>query len=331
MKILVEMPQGAVTDSFLSPENVAYIETLGDVTWNPYERHFTPEEFRDALEDVDVCICGWGVPKFDAFILEKAHKLKVIAYTAGSVARVITDAVYEKGIHVLSGNEAFAICVAEGTIGYMIAALRDLRGNARLMQENGWKPTIFRNRTLLEKTVGIIGYGTISKYLLDMLKPFRVNILLYSNHTTQEEAERLGVRKATLEEIFSECDIVTLHCARSPATYHMVSHRLLELMKPGALLVNTSRGDIIDEQALVEHLKTGRICAALDVFEKEPPAMDNPLRYMDNVYLQPHLGGPTMDYRCAAARLVLEDIRRFQSGQPMENEISQQRSAMMTK
>lgn len=331
MKILVEMPRDAVTDSFLTAENVAYIESLGDVTWNPHTQHFTPEEFRDALEDVDVCICGWGVPKFDAFVLEKAHRLKVIAYTAGSVSRVITNTVYEKGIHVLSGNEAFAICVAEGTVGYMIAALRDLRGNARLMQENGWKPTIFRNRTLLEKTVGIIGYGSISKYLLDMLKPFRVNILLYSNHTSPEEAQRLGVKKATLEEIFSVCDIVTLHCASSPATYHMVDHRLLELMKPGALLVNTSRGNIIDEQALVAHLKTGQISAALDVFEKEPLSMDSPLRHMDNVYLQPHLGGPTMDYRRAAARLVLEDVRRFQLGQPMENEISQQRSAMMTK
>lgn len=331
MKILVEMPQGAVSASFLNEQNVAFIESLGDVIWNPRDRHFTPEEFRDALEDVDVCICGWGVPKFDEFVLEKAGNLKIIAYTAGSVARVVTDAVYEKGIHVLSGNEAFAICVAEGTVGYMIAALRDLRGNERLMQQNGWKPALFSNRTLLEKTVGIVGYGSISKYLLEMLKPFRVKILLYSNHTTEEEAQRLGVKKATLEEIFTACDIVSLHCARSPATYHLVNRQLLDRMKPGALIVNTSRGDVIDEQVLTEYLAAGKICAALDVFEKEPLAMDSPLRQLDNVYLQPHLGGPTMDYRCAAARLVLEDIRRYQLGQPMENEISRQRSAMMTK
>lgn len=331
MKILVEMPKDAVTASFLDEQNIAFLQTLGDVIWNPHDRHFTPEEFRDALADVDVCVCGWNVPKFDAFVLEKADKLKLIAYTAGSVARVVTDAVYEKGIHVLSGNDAFAVCVAEGTIGYMIAALRDLRGNERLMQENGWKPTLFRNRTLLEKTVGIVGYGTISRHLLTMLKPFRVNVLLYSNHTSQEEAELLGVKKATLEEIFTECDVISLHCARSPATYHLIGDRLLSMMKPGALLVNTSRGDVIDEQVLTEHLKTGRICAALDVYEKEPLSMDSPLRHMDNVYLQPHLGGPTMDYRRAAARIVLEDILRYRQGQPMENEISRQRCAMMTK
>lgn len=331
MKILVEMPRGAITDSFLSAENIALLESLGTVIWNDTEQHMTPEAFRDALEGVDVCLCGWGVPQFTEAVLEKADQLKIIAYTAGSVARVVTDAVYRRGIHVLSGNEVFAVCVAEGTVGYMIAALRDLRGNEAIMQKNGWKPTIFRNRTLLEKTVGIVGYGTISKYLVEMLKPFRVKILLYSNHTTEEEATRLGVRKATLEEVFSSCDIVSLHCARSPATYHLVDDRLLAMMKPSALLVNTSRGDIIDEQAMIRYLRAGAICAALDVYEKEPLAMDSPLRTLDNVFLQPHLGGPTMDYRCAAARIVLEDVARFQKGLPMENEISSQRSAMMTK
>lgn len=331
MKIFVEMPRGSVTDSFLTAENIAFLETLGEVTYNTGEQHLTPEEFRDALEGVDVCVCGWGVPRFDAYVLEKANKLKIIAYTAGTVSKFVTDAIYDRGIHVLSGNEAFAISVAEGTVGYMIAAQRDLRGYERLMLEKGWRTPNFNNRSLLGKTVGIVGYGTISRHLLQMLKPFRVNILLYSNHTSPEEAQRLGVQKATLEEIFRTCDIITLHCARNPANYHLVNRQRLEMMKPGALIVNTSRGDVIDEQALIECLKTGKIRAALDVFEKEPLSMESPLRSMENVYLQPHLGGPTMDYRYAAARLVLEDIQRYQQGLPMENEISKARSAMMTK
>lgn len=331
MRIFVEMPKDAITDSFLTAENISFLETLGEVTYNTGDQHLTPEEFRDALEGVDVCVCGWGVPRFDEYVLEKADKLKIIAYTAGTVSKFVTDAIYDRGIHVLSGNEAFAISVAEGTMGYMIAAQRDLRGYESLMREKGWRTPSFSNRSLLGKTVGIVGFGTISKYLLEMLKPFRVNILLYSNHTSCEEAQRLGVKKATLEEIFSTCDIITLHCARNPANYHLVNRQRLEQMKPGALIVNTSRGDVIDEQALVECLQTGRIRAALDVFEKEPLPMESPLRTMENVYLQPHLGGPTMDYRYAAARLVLEDIQRFRQGLPMENEISRQRSAMMTK
>lgn len=331
MRIYVEMPKGSVTDSFLTAENIAFLETLGQVTYNTYDRHLTPEEFRDALEGVDVCVCGWGVPRFDEYVLEKADKLKLIAYTAGTVSKFVTDTLYDRGIRVLSGNEAFAVSVAEGTVGYMIAAQRDLRGYEKLMLERGWRTADFHNRSLLGKTVGIVGYGTISRHLLQMLKPFHVKILLYSNHTSDEEAARLGVQKATLEEIFSTCDIISLHCARNPANYHLVNRRRLELMKPGALIVNTSRGDVIDEQVLTEFLQEGRIRAALDVFEKEPLPMESPLRSLENVYLQPHLGGPTMDYRYAAARLVLEDILRFQQGLPMENEISRQRSAMMTK
>ena len=331
MKIYVEMPRGAVTDTFWSEENTALLESLGEVSYNSMDRHLTAEEFRDALEGVDVCVCGWGVPRFDEYVLEKADRLKIIAYTAGTVSKFVTDAIYDRGIHVLSGNEAFAISVAEGTVGYMIAAQRDLRGFEGLMREKGWRTPTFQNRSLLGKTVGIVGFGSISRHLLTMLKPFRVRVLLYSNHTTAEEAERLGVQKASLEELFRTCDIISLHCARSPANYHLVDGRLLGMMKPGALIVNTSRGDVIDEQALAECLREGRIRAALDVYEKEPLPMDSPLRQLDHVYLQPHLGGPTADYRYAATRLVLEDVKRFQQGLPMENEISKARSAMMTK
>lgn len=331
MNIFVEMPAGRVTDSFLTPENLAFLKTLGEVTCNTGTRHLTPAEFRDALENAEVCVCGWGVPVFDEFVLEKAQKLKLIAYTAGTVSKFVTDALYDRGIRVLSGNEAFAISVAEGTIGYILAAQRDLRGHARMMQEKGWRNADFSNRSLLGKTVGIVGYGSISKYLLQMLRPFRVRILLCSGHLSAEEARSIGVTPATLEEIFSSCDIVTLHCARNPANYHLIDRHLLRQMRPGALLVNTSRGDVVDEQALAEFLQAGSIRAALDVYEKEPLPMDSPLRRTDHAYLQPHLGGPTMDYRRAAARLVLEDIRRFQQGLPMENEISRQRAATMTK
>lgn len=330
MKILVEMPVGWITDSFLSPDNVRFLESLGDVTWNRSENHLTPEQFRDALADVDVCVCGWGVPRFDAYVLEKANRLKLIAYTAGSVARVVTDEMYDRGIRIVCGNEAFAQSVAEGTIAYIMASLRRLRQYERHMAEHGWKPADFQTEGLTGRTVGIVGYGAISRYLLELLRPFRVRIKLFSRHMTAEQASELGVEKAELEEIFSACDIISLHCAKNPANYHLIDDRLLGMMKGNALLVNTARGNIIDQEALVKHLATGRIRAALDVFEAEPLPMDSPLRHMDNVLLQPHMGGPTMDRRPAAARLALEDIKRLQDNIPLENEIVRWRSKMMT-
>lgn len=334
MKIYVSMPRGQTTDSFFTKENIELLESLGEVTWNQEqsERRISPEALRDALEGVDVLFCSWGCPPLTAEILEKADKLKLVCYTAGSVGKLVTDEMYDKGIRVVGGNEAFAISVAEGTMTHILASQRSFGEFECRNIPGGWKTASTSTKSLLGKTVGIVGYGAISRHLLTMLKPFKVKIKLFSNHTTQEQAAALGVQKADLEEIFSTCDIVSLHCAKSEKNHHLVNDALLSIMKQDALLVNTSRGDVIDEEALVRHIKSGHIRASLDVYEHEPLPADHPLRDLGwRVNLQPHLGGPTMDYRYAAARLVIDDLKRFQNGEPLENEILPWRAQMMTK
>lgn len=331
ISILQAMPRCESTWTFLTQDNIRFLSTLGNVVWNTRTTHMSPEEFREALADMDVCVCGWNTPRLDAYVLGKANRLKLVAYTAGSVAKVATDDMYDRGIRIVSGNEAFAQSVAEGTIAYMLASLRRLETYQQYMADTGWKPANFQTQSLLGKTVGIVGYGAISRYLVGMLRPFQVRIKLFSRHTTAEEAQAIGVEKADLEEIFSSCDIVTLHCARSPANHHLIDDRLLKTMRPGALLVNTSRGDVVDEKALAAHVCSGHIRAALDVYETEPLPMDSPLRGCEDILLQPHLGGPTMDRRPVAARLVLDDIQRFIENQPLENEIPRWRAKTMTK
>lgn len=332
MKIFVEMPVGLETDTFMTQENIDLLESLGEVTWNKLDRHLTPEELRDALVDVDVLVCGWRVKTLTAEVLEKANKLKLVAYAAGTVSNVVTDEMYAKGIRIVGGNEAFAESVAEGTMAHILASQRHFSEYECRAIEGGWKSAATRTECLLGKTVGVIGYGAISRYLLGMLKPFKVKVKLFSNHTTPEQAAAMGVQKADLEEIFSTCDIVSLHCAKNAANFHLVSDELLSKMRPNALLVNTSRGNVIDEEALIRHLETGHIRASLDVYEAEPLPMDSPLRQMGHrVNLQPHLGGPTIDYRPAAARLVIDDIQRYQNGEELQNEILPWRAAMMTK
>lgn len=332
MKIFVEMPATFQTETFWPQENIDLLESLGEVTWNKLDRHLTPEELRDALVDVDVLVCGWHVPKLTGEVLEKANKLKLVAYTAGSVATVVTDEMYDKGIRIVGGNEGFAISVAEGTMAHILAAQRHFYEYDCRVIEGGWKNTTTATKSLLGKTVGIVGLGSIARHLMDMLKPFKVSIKLYSKHTSDEKAAEMGVQKADLEEIFSTCDVISVHSAKSPENHHLVNDALLGLMKNDALLVNTARGDIIDEEALVRHVQSGHIRASLDVYQKEPLAADHPLRTVGpRVNLQPHLGGPTMDYRYAAARLVIDDIIRFQNGEELENEIKPWRAQMMTK
>ena len=179
MKIYVEMPKGKTTDTFMTAENIALLESLGEVTWNESENHLTPEQLRDALEGVDVCVCGWGVPKFDEVVLAKADKLRHIAYVAGSVANLVTDEMYEKGIRVSCGNEGFAESVAEGAMAHILASLRRLKEyDARKTTTPWWDPNDFAPERLIEQTVGIVGYGAIARHLLKMLKPFRVKVKL---------------------------------------------------------------------------------------------------------------------------------------------------------
>lgn len=330
MKIYIETPKGLIRETFFTPANVERINALGEVVWNPYDRHLTPEEFREALVDVDVCFCCWGVPPFDATVLEKANKLHTIAYVGGSVNHFATDLVYERGIHVLTGNEEFARSVAEGNLGYIIAALRRLPQTVNDMAENGWEHTYRRTNSLIEQTVGIIGLGTISRYLIKYLKPFDCKIKLFSNHTSDEEAAELGVEKVSLEDMFKTCKIISVNSSRTPKNYHMVSDELMGLLTPDCLIVNTSRGSLIDEPAMARHLRAGHFRAILDVYEEEPLPMNSDLRGLENCILIPHRGGPTTDRRAAAARIVIDDVIRILNGEPAKYEVSKSRAAVMT-
>ena len=330
MKILIAMVDNPVSATFLTEKNMENLNKLGTVIWDKSVEKITPDWLRDNLVDIDICVCCWGVPKFDAYVLEKANKLKFIGYLAGSVANVTSDEMYERGIRISCGNEMFAQSVAECTVAYMLCAQRDLRKYNNITNAGGWKESAFTCQALIEKEVGVVGYGAISRYLLEMLKPFHCNIKLFSKHMTEEQAAALGVKKASLEEIFSTCDIVSINTSKTPENHHLVNDELLSMMPQGALLVNTARGDIIDEEALGRHLHAGHIRAARDVYQHEPPAMDSTLRGTDNAYLFPHIGGPTLDRRPACARVVFEDIARLQKGEELQNEIKAWRSRMMT-
>ena len=330
MNIYVAIPAGLIRDTFLTEENVRFLESLGTVKWNDRGRDCTPEEFAEDLVDMDVCVGCWGLCKFDAAILAKANRLKLIAYVGGTVNYFVTDEMYARGIRVVYGNDAFAESVAEGTLCYILTALRRLPQTVRAFDEKGWPKKYTYTESILDQTVGIIGLGAISRYLIGMLKPFRVKIKMFSNHTSDEEAAALGVEKASLEEIFSTCKIISVHWARTPQNYHRINDALMNLMREDAILVNTARGDIIDEEALARHLQAGHFRAVLDVYEKEPLPEDSPLRHLENVILLPHRGGPTTDRRAVAARLALDDIARLENGEPLRNEVSPARAAQMT-
>ena len=330
--VLVTMPCGPIRDSFIPPRLRQRLEEETSVRWNALDRNYTPDELAQALGEAQICITGWGSPQFTEEILANAPALRVIAHTGGTVTSLAGSAVYRRGIRVLSGNEIYAQSVGEGVICYILAALRDIPKYAGMVQREGWSRPGWYNEGLLGQRVGLVGFGAVARYTAQMLRAFQVELLICSGHLTEAEAAQYGGRKATREEIFSSCKVVSLHMAATPQTYHQVDARLLGMLQEGALLVNTARGSVIDENALAAALRTGRFKAILDVYEQEPLPLSSPLRGMENAILIPHMGGPTIDRRpVVTAALLDEALRVLEQGGASWLEIDEQTALHMTR
>ena len=330
MNIHVTIPPGRLREAFISAEAAAALAALGAVAYNPHQAHYAPEALKAALADADVAVTGWHCPPFTAEVLDGAPRLKLIAHTGGTVAPLVTPALYDRGVRVISGNELYAESVAEGVVAYMLAALRRLPHFSARVQSGGWSD-LDHTEGLLDQTVGLVGFGAVARYLAPMLKVFRARVLAYDPFVPPEDMTKLGAIPVDApEEIFRRCRVVSLHLPRVPETYHMVNADMLALMQPGALLVNTARGSVLDEAALADALRARRIHALLDVFEQEPLPPGSPLRGLDNCILIPHMAGPTRDRFARVTLALCADIARFRAGQPLTLEIGRDRALGMT-
>ena len=334
MKAFVTLPRNEVFSTFFTPENVALAESLGTVLWNESDRHLTPAQISSRIGDCDTYITGWGSPRLDAEILAAAPDIKLLVHLCGTVVPFVSDEMWDRGIRVLSGNRFFAESVAEGTLGYMLAALRDIPlYSTRLHDERRWKSSSDYNRGLAGKRIGIISYGAIARHLVRILSVFRVSLYVYDiAPLPAEDVARYGLHQASMEQIFSECDIISVHTPLFDATHHLIGAPLLSRIREGALFINTSRGAVIDQAALERELADGRFRAVLDVYEQEPPAPDCPLYGLPNVMMMPHMGGPTVDLRAFITETLLREADGYlRTGAPIPSEITRQMSLTMSR
>ena len=289
MKVFVAIPTTVQAwKKFMTEEVRAYLEERFEVTYFPIERLMKPEEVVQYAGDAEVIMTGWGNPSMDRQMLEQTN-IKLIAHTGGSVADYVHQDVYQAGIKVISGNEMFAESVAEGVVGYMMLALRKMVDYVEDTRNGNWRSEACAPpEGLLGQTVGLIGMGAITKCLIPMLKPFGVKLKLYSGYPIDPEflASNNAVQ-ASLEEIFSTCKVVSTHSALNERTKGMIGKEHFDLLQDGAVFINSARGAIIREDEMIDALKENRFWAVLDVYCKEPPEPDNPLRHLKNVYCMP--------------------------------------------
>lgn len=333
MKALISLARNAQYATFYTPDNEALTNSLGEILWNDTPEILTKAQVIERIADCDVYVTLWGSPRLDAEILAHAPKLRLLTHLAGTVVPFVSPEMWARGIRTISGNAYFAESVAEGTVGYILAALRDIPlYSRRLKEQHVWKTDADFPCGLLGRAVGLVSYGEIARNLVRLLAPFRVQIKVYDIAPLPEaDVKQYGLCPASLEEIFSTCDVISLHTPLYEQTFHLIGEQLLRLIRPGALLVNTSRGAIVDQRALERELTTGRFRAVLDVYEEEPPREDCPLYQLDNVLMMPHMGGPTVDLRSQITRdLMLESAAYIDRGEPLVHEITRDRAEHMS-
>jgi phosphoglycerate dehydrogenase-like enzyme len=292
------------------------LHSFANVIEHPGDEPATKADLLAILPQADACLTSWGVAQLDAHVIAAAPRLKAMAHMGSSVKRFVSQALWAQGIHVTSAAPALAEDVAITTLGLMIVGLKRIWPLGQHMRQGGWRESNYwPAREIRHKMVGIIGASHVGRHLIRLLKPFEVHILLYDPFVSAEQATELEVEKTDLEPLLKQADVVTLHAPAKPDTYHMLNADRLALMKADTLLINTARGTLIDEAALIDELSRGRFFAFLDVTDPEPAALDSPLRRLENVVVLPHLAGCIED--CGRmGEMAVEELRRFFAGKP---------------
>lgn len=331
LNILFTTEQGTIKDLYFPAEAIAKLQKLGNVIFNEKDRPLSEAELASCIQGIEVCITHWDCPVFTQEVLEKADRLRLIVHAAGSVADLVTDQVYERGIKVCSANTVMAKHVAEGVLAYMLAGLRWIPQQAFDVQDKKvWRKRVIESNSLMGAKIGLVGLGTIGRFLLDFLKPFAVQIKLYDPYLSPELLrEHPNVELCPLDEVLEWGDIISIHASLTSETRGMLNADRLRMIKDDALLVNTARGAIVDEWALINELQKGRIRAVLDVYKTEPLPLDSALRNLDNVILLPHVAGITARQQMTYA--MLEEIERYKKGEPLQYEIPFEKFELMTK
>lgn len=282
-----------------------------------------------ALADVAVLICE--LERVDADVLDAAPGVRLVASCRGNPTNVDLDAAAARGIGVLATPGRNAISVADFTMGLLLGHSRGIGRSERQLRDRGWMTEgelpyfHFRGPELDGRTLGLVGLGAIGRLVAGRARAFGMAIVAFDPFLSEAPE---GVELVELDALLERSDVVSIHCPLTPETRGLIGARELELMRSEAILVNTARAAVVDERSLLEALRQGRIAgAALDVFWEEPLAPDHPIRDLDNVTITPHVAGAADDVKRHHARMILDDIARWQAGEPLRYAVVQPQGA----
>ena len=280
-----------------------------------HDRLGTEDQVAERLRNFDVIVAMRERTPLPGSLIERLPLLKLIVTTGKRNAAIDVKAACARGV-VVSGTSTLSQPPAELTWGLILALARSIPHESAAMRSGGWQSTI--GVGLHGKTLGILGLGRLGTDVARIGQAFGMHVIAWSQNLTRDKTDAAGVELVDKDALFQRADIVSVHLVLGDRTRGLVGERELAMMKPTAFLINTARGPIVDEHALIYALRHSVIAgAALDVFDEEPLPVDHPLRRLENALLTPHLGYVTTEnYRLAYSEAV-EDIRAFLAGAPV--------------
>jgi len=325
VKTLVTVCHPDLKKSIFSEKTIARLTGLSEITWAPEGEFYSGEPLERIIGDYEAVISGWRSPKLTREVLEQAPGLKFIGHTAGTVVPFVDPFAYDRNITIVNANKALARSTAEFCLALMLTATWQIPQFIHQLKQGRWvnneKDWVMG---LEHQTIGLIGYGEISRTLIPFLNMFHPHILFYCPYITDEQAKNLGVERCSLDDLLRRSQIISLHNTLTSQSRGMIGKRELNLIQDGALLINTARGPIIDETALIETLTPGRIYAALDVYQEEPLAPKHPLLHLPNVICTPHIGSFSRYWRNDLGASVVADLERWLHRQPLVGEVTRE-------
>ena len=312
----------------IDDETMARLSSTCNVISAEPLREFASAGAREVLGSVDVLVTGWGSPFISSDVLNAAPHLRLVAHAAGTVKSLVDPVAYERGVLVTHAADANAVPVAEFTLAAIIFAnkrvwqLRDFYNSDRTRRSS--YALMDEPIGNYRRTVGIVGASRIGRRVIAALQALECGVLLYDPFVLAGDPLAAQVELVDLNTLFARSDVVSLHAPSLPTTRGMIGAHQFKLMRDGATFINTARGAIVDEAALVAELETGRISAVIDVTDPEIPDESSALYRLPNVLLTPHIAGAVGLERSRLGRLVADEIERFANGQPLQFAIEPQ-------
>ncbi len=314
-RVLVTATSYAMNDSTLRSDLES---AVGEVIYNPTQHPLTAHELAAMIKGIDGMIAGLDEINHEVF--EAADCLRIVARYGVGLDRVDLDAAKKKGIIVTSTPGANATSVAELTVGLMIALARHITEANRRTKLGEW-PRL-KGTTLKGQTIGLLGLGAIGSRVGHMLSGFECRVIGYDPLIGRDEAAKTGVEWMERDEVIRRADFLSLHMPLVPANENLLNGERIGMMKDGVYLINTARSELVDEEALIEALHSGKVAgAALDTFRHEPPEASHPLLQFEQVIVTPHTGAHTDDATNAMGRIALKECLTVLRGEEPQHRV----------